>query len=442
MDASAPVPVFFTRRLSRAQLIALDALGAVGYTVLLIATLATESPAKGSGTPWWAACTVTAATGLPVAFRRLWPVPVLALVLAATTASVFMDTVRDPFIAAAFVLYTVGLTEPARRRVPWIAIGVPGVVGAFGTPLTSAPYWWMGGPGLILFGWAAMGGAWTLGRAVHDRRAAFARSAERLAETAVAEERLRIAREMHDVVTHSIGLIAVKAGVANHVLRTRPEEAHDALRVIESVSRGALTEMRQMLGVLRSDAEAARSTASFGPLPGVAGLTRLAEQAEAAGVSVALDLRGADRLSESLGRTVHRIVQESLTNAARHAAPTHCRVTVEGDGREVRIEVADDGPGGRPHPVRDGPGGGDGIIGMRERASVYGGELHAGPRPDGGFAVRARLPYDGPAAPAGPGAAGGPGGGPGPDGANGGGPGTGGGGGRGDRQGSGRTEYA
>ncbi|MBF8194228.1 histidine kinase dimerization/phosphoacceptor domain-containing protein, partial [Nonomuraea sp. K274] len=137
-----------------------------------------------------------------------------------------------------------------------------------------------------LMGVAALGGAWTIGRAVRERRTYAARDAERLAAQAVTEERLRIARELHDVVTHSVGLIAVKAGVANHVMATRPEEAHDALRVIETASRSALVEMRHLLGVLRST-----DVPDLLPAPGLAGIAALVRQARLAGVEVQADIR-------------------------------------------------------------------------------------------------------------------------------------------------------
>ena len=238
--------------------------------------------------------------------------------------------------------------------------------------------------GDILFGVAALGGAWTMGQAVRERRAYAARAAERLARESVTEERLRIARELHDVVAHSVGLIAVKAGVANHVMRTRPQEAHDALRVIETVSRGALVEMRHLLGVLRTD------PADLVPVSGVEGLPELAERATLAGVTVDLDVRGAAGLPQGVGLSVYRIVQEALTNVVKHAAPARCRVDVEADGRQVRIEVADDGPGRRTLPAHAE---GHGLIGMRERVMMYGGVFEAGPRPGMGFRVFACLPY-------------------------------------------------
>jgi len=226
---------------------------------------------------------------------------------------------------------------------------------------------------------------------VRERRVATVRAAAHLTRQAVDEERLRIARELHDAVAHSMSLIVVKAAIANHVADRDPAQARDALRVIETTGRDALAELRRALGMLREE------EVPLVPTPGIDALPGLAEQAAAVGgVDVALEVRGEAAVPEAVGRSVFRIVQESLTNVVRHAGPARCRATVvvDGgrDGGEVRIDVVDDGQGGdRP------PGQGHGLIGMRERVAVHGGHFSAGPRAGGGFAVTARLPF-GPAA--------------------------------------------
>lgn len=387
------MPRIFVRRLEPARLIALDVLAAVGFTLLLVAFTAAGD--RDAVVPGWVAYLVVAGIGPPLAVRRLWPVPVFCLVFAMTVAAALLQVVREPFVAAAYALYQVAITERRRRWVPTTAIGVVSLLaflagsltGTAGTPQSVSDLF-----GLVVTGAAVMGGAWTVGRAVRARRAYAARAAEQLAERAVAEERLRIARELHDVVTHSMGLIAVKAGVANHVLRTRPEEAHDALRVIEATSRGALAEMRHMLGVLRSDVDSER--ADLDPVPRLTGLDALAERTAMAGVPVDLKVSGVDQVPDGVGLSAYRIVQEALTNVVKHAGPTRCRVEVEGDTREVRVAVTNEGvPGRRAH--RQPQPAGHGIAGMRERVALYGGTLWAGPLPDGGFAVRARLPFGG-----------------------------------------------
>ncbi|GAA3040673.1 sensor histidine kinase [Streptosporangium longisporum] len=378
----------FLRRWSRKRLVRLDALAATGYAAVLL--LINGGPPDPS-VPAWAWIPALAAFTLPLAVRRLWPLTVFCAVLTASLTCVVLDLTHDGFVAAAFAAYIVALTRPRLRRDPTLAIGACGAVAvlllsAVGTPGPSPAARL---PGLLLGGVVLLGGAWIAGRAVRERRAHAARSAEQLAGRAVAEERLRIARELHDVVAHSMSLIAVKAGIANHVAAARPEEAADALRVIETTSRSALTEMRRLLGVLRSDLDAAPDLL---PSPGLADLTALAGRAETAGVRVELEVR-ARGLPEGVELSVYRIVQEALTNVVRHAAPARCRVSVttsRGEaGDEVAIEVVDDGPGGPVPPA--GPG--HGLIGMRERVAVYGGSFTAGRRPRGGFGVLARIPY-------------------------------------------------
>ncbi|WP_208758819.1 sensor histidine kinase [Microbispora triticiradicis] len=380
----------FPRPLRRGELVVLDTLAGLGYAFAL--SLQAGVPAT------WNAHALIAAMTLPVAVRRLWPVPVFGVVLAASVAALALGVVHEPLAAAAYALYPVALTTRRRRWEPTTAIGVL----SLGALLFAA----VGGvsadpaPGRVVtslvLGALALGGAWTIGRAVRERRAYAARGAElgaeRAAERAVAEERLRIARELHDVVSHTLSLIGVKAGVAAHVADRHPEEAREALRVIEDTSRRALAEMRQALGVLRDDFPG-RS-----PVPGLAALPELAERAAAAGVEVDLDVRVTGALPETLELAVHRIAQEALTNVVRHAAPARCRVLVERDAAEVRVEVTDDGPGRRTLPP--GPPG-HGLIGMRERALLFGGEFTAGPRPEGGFRVFARLPAPSAAEPAG-----------------------------------------
>ncbi|MDI5981071.1 sensor histidine kinase [Amycolatopsis magusensis] len=378
---------FVARRLSRTQLLVADGSVAAVYTAVLALFVVYGN--AGAHLPLWVRLVVVAGIGLPGAVRRVWPVPVFCVVFAATAIAVFAGVVREPFAAAAFALYLVARTQPS-HRLPGIAIGVVGVSPLLVEAVVGSPGWWQSDFDVLLAGGALMACAWTIGRAVRERRAHAARTTFELSGRAVAEERLRIARELHDIVAHSMGVIAVKAGVARHLLReeaavTGPvAEARDALRVIENTSKTSLDEMRRMLGILRSDVE----PAEVGPAPGLDGLPALAEQAAVVGVAVELETRGVGRLPESVQLSVYRIVQEALTNVAKHAAPAPCRVTVTGTGREVRIEVVDEGDGAG----RTGAGG-HGLIGMRERVALYGGEFDAGRRPGGGFRVAARLPF-------------------------------------------------
>ncbi|TDV49677.1 sensor histidine kinase [Actinophytocola oryzae] len=380
---------FLTRELSRERLVALDCLVAALYAAILIAYAVTDADGRVPALPVWSRCLVAAAIALPVAVRRLWPVPVFAVVLAVSVVSMVANVLDEPVLAAAYALYPVALTTPRRTWVPTSAIAVVSAFCLFVGTLALPPSLVSGNVGIVVFGAAALGGGWTIGRAVAERRAYAGRRAEGLATQAVAEERLRIARELHDIVTHGMGLIAVKAAVANHVFTVRPQEAHDALRVIEATSRMSLVEMRNMLALLRSEP----SADELGPVPGLARLPDLVATAAGSGVEVELSVCGEDRLPEGLGVSVYRIVQEALTNVAKHAGPARCRVSIETTGPQVRIDVVDDGAGARAHGGAAGEPGGHGLIGMRERVAMFGGTLVTGPRPDGGFAVSACLPY-------------------------------------------------
>ncbi|MGI5153701.1 sensor histidine kinase [Microbispora sp. CA-102843] len=382
----------FPRPLRPRELVALDVLAGVGYAFVLVV----NSPGAHHPAAWALIATMT----LPLAVRRRWPLPVFCVVAVASVAAMTLGVAREPLAAAAYALYPVALTTRRHRWEPTAAIGALTV----GALLLAAVGGVAAEPEVrrivetVVLGSLALGGAWTIGRAVRERRAYVARRAEQAAEHAVTEERLRIAREMHDVVSHTLSLIGVKAGVAAHVADRRPEEALEALRVIETTSRQALTEMRHMLGVLRTAPGAV--TGALSPAPGLTALPDIAERAAAAGVRVDLDVRVTDGLSPALELAVHRIVQEAVTNVVRHAAPAACRVLVadeggdEGgdEGAQVRIEVTDDGPGRRVLPA--GPPG-HGLIGMRERVTAYGGVFTAGPLPGGGFRVLARLPLEG-----------------------------------------------
>ncbi|MCU7729219.1 histidine kinase [Actinoplanes sp. KI2] len=439
-------------RLSSRKLIAFDGLAAIAYLVLFAPTAVGDA-----GLPTRVSVPLMVVIGMPLALRRVWPAPVFMAVLAASVGALILGVLADPFVAASFALYPVGLAAGRSRLsinlTGGIAIVILVVGSVAGTPYGASPRL-----RTAVLGVGFLAGAWTAGQAVRARRAESARAAAELADRAVAEERLRIARELHDVVAHSMSIIAVQAGTANHVMAVRPTEAQEALRAIESTSRTALTEMRQLLGVLRSGARGVE----FAPLPGPSGLPTLVRRAEEAGVRVRLDLRGTETLPGGMALSIYRIVQEALTNVVRHAAPTSCEISVTVEAGEVRIEVTDDGrqvgpraddrraspsadnqraspgadnrrasPGAdnqhagpsadnrcaspsadhqnaSPSPnnqraspsaddraqARMSPGGrvGHGLIGMRERVLMYGGSFQAGPRPEGGFAVSARLP--------------------------------------------------
>ncbi|HEV2754570.1 MAG TPA: sensor histidine kinase [Actinomycetota bacterium] len=221
---------------------------------------------------------------------------------------------------------------------------------------------------------------------LEERTAELERARDELARTAVAEERLRIARELHDVVAHSMGMIAVQAGVGAHVIDSRPEDAKQSLETIEHASKSALGEIRRMLGLLRSREEPAATA----PSPGLADLPRLAAETSRSGLRV--DLR-ADRperpLPPGVELAIYRIVQEAVTNSVRHAAAETAVVSLTFGEGAARVEVVDDGPAAPARPEE-----GHGIAGMRERVAMHGGTLQAGAAPGGGFRVAASIPLE------------------------------------------------
>jgi signal transduction histidine kinase len=371
-----------TRRSRPAELFAVDAVLALVLT-LVCAYAATEEPlAAGLREPLWLSWLAGVLIGAPVAVRRRSPIVVAGVVLVASVAALLSGVIPDyaaaaPSAALACALYAVGVATPRRRSVAVLAVCLAGMGGALAVAATDVRTDIAG----IGFACLMIGAAWIAGWAVRERRASAADMAEQLTHRAVSDERLRITRELHDIVAHSMTLIAVKAAVANHVAEASPREAREALRVIEGTSRGALLEIRRALGVLRDGA-------SYAPAPGLGDVATLAEQAATGGVDVELDVRGGADLPEGVGLAVFRIVQESLTNVVKHAAPARCRATVAVDQGEVRIEVTDDGRRAAPPATR-----GQGLIGMRERVGMYGGDFAAGRRPEGGFRVTARLPY-------------------------------------------------
>ncbi|GAA0463443.1 two-component sensor histidine kinase [Paractinoplanes deccanensis] len=323
--------------------------------------------------------------GAPLLVRRQWPIAGTLVISVTASLALAVGIVPDyastgPLVAVAAMLYTVGVHVPKRRSVQTALVTT--FILLVGTVIADVS---SDGPGIAGTAFAALvcAASWVLGWTLRERHRQAELSAARATERAVTEERLRIAREMHDVIGHSLSLIAVKAAVANHVAEKRPEELPAALAVIEATSRQALEELRRSVGELRTEADFAAPRA-------LGDLSHLVDRAASAGVAVSLDVRGGEDAPESVVLAAYRIVQESLTNVVRHAAPASCRVDVAAVDGQLRIEVADDG-NRRSGPSRDGMG----IAGMRERVTAHGGSFSAGPCPGGGFAVVATLPYGG-----------------------------------------------
>jgi len=333
---------------------------------------------------------------LPIAFRRRYPLPVLVVGLATAAGVVALGV---PLIVLGPAILVPVYTVAARcdRRVSLagaVAVEAGAVLAELLRPRT------LGDPTTLLTLAFVLGVVWLLGDSSRRRQAAVAAAEERavqlelareeLAGRAVAAERLRIARELHDVVAHSMSVIAVQSGTGRLVIDDQPDEARRALEAIEVTSRAALHEMRQLLEVLRQEGEAAGGLA---PVPGLADIDPLVAQVVESGVAVEVRVEGArSGVPAGVDLSAYRIVQEALTNVMKHAGPAKATVVVRyGDG-EVAVEVTDDGRGVAPAVARSG-GTGLGTIGMRERAAVHGGDLEAGPRAGGGYRVAARLPF-------------------------------------------------
>jgi signal transduction histidine kinase len=331
---------------------------------------------------------------LPLAARRRFPGTVLGICVA--TGVAFAALFMPPFVLGPAMLVAVYSVAAYGRR--WVSLAglVVAELGLAAVWLTPA----MLERSTFLLFMGVIAVAWVMGHFVGDRQvyaaqleertAELERAREELARRAVAEERLRLARELHDVVAHAMSVIAVQSGVGAHVAASRPEEVGKALAAIEATSRGALEELRRLLGVLRQDSE---PQASLTPVPGLANLDRLLAEVGKAGLAVRVRVEGTPlQLPAGVDLSAYRIVQEALTNVAKHAGPAHAQVTIGYRDQDVTVEITDDGRG-VVTPVGDGRGGtGHGLIGMRERVAAFNGHLEVGPRPGGGFRVAARLP--------------------------------------------------
>ncbi|GAA1531367.1 sensor histidine kinase [Dactylosporangium maewongense] len=331
---------------------------------------------------------------LPTGLLRRYPLPVLALMLAGSwlvtvTAHVW-GVAYSQVLAVDVALAVTAAARPRRVSLAAAAMVVAVQVAAVSFYATGDQLYRSTVAIVALTGVAA----WAIGNSARQRREHAAAIAAQATERAVTAERLHIARELHDMVAHSVGIIAIQAGMGARVIDTRPDEARLALRTIEATSRETLAGLRRTLVSLRRPAGGAGPDATGDvpprdPAPGLADLDRLAESTADAGVRVELSRRGEQRLlPPEIELSAYRIVQEALTNVVRHAGAARCRVTVDYGERDLAVEVADDGPGHGDAVAAPGFG----LAGLRERAAMLGGELSAGPCPGGGFRVFARLP--------------------------------------------------
>jgi signal transduction histidine kinase len=318
---------------------------------------------------------------LALVARRRYPVPVLWLTIAATLPS-GTGLAHVSMVIAFFVAATAG-----KRHAAWLALALAFVWTVWLAPLA---YGYVIPPlndVLLLAGWTlvlVIAAEATRFRA--ERASATRASREIDRRRRQSEERLRVARDLHDVIGHNISLINVQASMGLDLMDSQPEQARAALGAIKSASKEALEELRTMLMTLRREDDAAPRS----PAPGLDRLPELIELTKAAGLSVDIEVvADLPRLPAAVHLAAYRIIQESLTNAARHAGPARVTVRVTCDDADVHVEVADDGKS----PANGAAmGTGSGIAGMRERAAALGGDLDAGFRDDGGFRVSARLP--------------------------------------------------
>jgi len=380
---------------------------------------------------------------IPVAIRRRNPMRALALLLlgCAILLSFGGQLTRAAFVPLVAVLFLVAATY---RR----AAGIAALAAVLALLVAQGLVWHRAGQGagsLVVAG-LVMIISWMVGYAVRQRRAYAAHLWDQAASTAVTEERLRIARELHDVVAHSMTVVAVQAGFGEYVFDSQPGEARAALGAIQTVSREALSDMQRLLGVLRQAAERGEGTsdtsradppgrsgrsgddmgaagggprrpdvkaaagdgrlgtrAPLAPAPGLADLDRLVARTAGAGVEVAVERTGAVRdVPAGVDLSAYRIVQEALTNVVKHSGAGTCHVVIRYGTDDLSVEVTDPGPCARARAHGPGASGrngapltmyaGHGIVGMRERVSLCGGEFRAAPLPDQGFRVTARLP--------------------------------------------------
>ncbi len=394
-------PLDMARRHRRAADLAAAAL-------VFAATLLTSAGGHSSAgpRPGFAGVLAAAAACGAVAVRRRWPLP--ALVVSAAAAESYMALYRGQtgmlvMLAPLIAVYTVAERGDRRRglAIGGLAVAALGVVHGLLKPS------WMGPANLALVALGAL--AVAAGDSSRNRRAYLAEAEQRAARAEherdadarrrVTEERLRIARDLHDSVGHHLALISVQSAVADRLLGTAPERAHEALSHVQAASRSALEELGDTIGLLREAGEPAAPTQ---PTPGLDGLTELVASFRASGLNIEEYVGGTvRRLAPAASLTAYRVIQESLTNICKHAGVPGARLRLAYERAALHITIDDNGSAGLQRPGGAAPGGaaagrgGHGIIGMRERVTAVGGAFQAGPRPGGGFRVSATLPLAG-----------------------------------------------
>ncbi len=368
----------------------------LGLLVLGVVEITATSSPGDYPSPAWAHLVMLAAICATLVFRRRWPTAVL--VATGALGTVWIWTLYDPthqqgplegFLAGLLAFYALGAYAERRGvliAIPFVVLGLVGDVVALAlgrSPGNSLPSWIFYGV-IFAFG-RVLRSRLGLARALAERAAQLEVEREEKARRAVLEERARIARELHDVISHAVSMMVVQASAERRALGEELETTRDTLATIERAGREALVELRRLLGVLRHT----RDEPSLVPQPGLAELGALVAEAREAGLEATLSVDGElGHLPAGVDLSAYRIVQEALTNVLKHAAASQVAVSVRRDGNSLELEVSDDGRGG------DSREGGHGLIGMGERAALYGGSLDAGPVAAGGWRVRARLPLE------------------------------------------------
>ncbi|HXK14031.1 MAG TPA: histidine kinase [Gaiellaceae bacterium] len=323
---------------------------------------------NNGGDLWLTAPVSILATGV-ILFRRRRPLGVLAFETAATALLLPLG-VGALTTAVVFSIWTVASRGPRRASIQAAAVAI----GILAIPALFSNH---GNSGGLIAPLVFLCLAWMSGDSMHARE----HDRELRIGRAAGEERARIARELHDVVTHNVSVMVVQAAAAGEIFDTDPQRARDAIGAVEETGRRALNELRRLLGVVADD------EAGVLPQPSLDRVGELVDRVRAAGLEVELIEEGTPGdVPEGIGLSAYRIVQESLTNTLKHAFASHVTVRVRHSADAVEVEVTDDGVGAALH------GEGRGLIGMRERVALYGGELDAGSRADGGYGVRARIP--------------------------------------------------
>ena len=382
------------RALAGRYQIAADAAAAAAL-IFISLLLGRETPtAQWKAFDVWAVVLITVIC-VPLAFRRR--APATMMLVGCLIWILYISLGYWPVVAAYPMLlafYTAAAIGPRWAAPAGVAVaGLVWVYAGLVSPGSSMASVIAQAVAIPLVVWRVGHGA----RQLAESNARLARTAEELrrgraelARRVLVDERVRIARELHDVVAHHMSVISVQAGLARYVLRSDPATADAALDAVLDTSTEALDEMRRMLGLLRLGREPGEHDESdtLRPLPGLEGLPDLISRVRSAGLPVTLTVEGEPRaLPHGVALTAYRIVQESLTNALKHAGPARAAVTVGFTPEAVRLTVTDDGAGS------PGPGTGHGLVGLRERAALYGGSITAGPREPHGFEVSATLPY-------------------------------------------------